>query len=148
MFIPELYPEIESKKSSPYFVMLFTIKDNRFALPFRTNIRHDYCFRFHTSSRPTESITGIDFTKAVIVNNDEYIGDAARIDDKEYNELYYNHQTVIREFKAYLDGYIRYALKTFASEHKPKSPKALKYRGASKYLYTSLKYFHRELGIE
>ena len=32
-------------------------------------------------------MTGIDFSKAVIVNNSEYIGDSAEMDNKEYVEL-------------------------------------------------------------
>ena len=80
------YPEIEHKTQRPYIVLLIKIDDNTFGLPLRTNIRHGNCYKFQYSSRPTNSITGIDFSKAVIVNNSNYIGDTAEMDNKEYVE--------------------------------------------------------------
>jgi len=55
------YPEIEHKVQRPYMVILVKIEDNTFALPLRTNIKHNSCYKFQYSSRPTDSITGIDF---------------------------------------------------------------------------------------
>ena len=74
-FPSDKFPEIENKPLRPYIVFIIEIDNNRFALPFRTNIRHDYCYKFKKTKRPTMSSTGIDFTKAVIVNDDKYIGD-------------------------------------------------------------------------
>lgn len=63
------YPEIENKESRPYMVVLMKIENNTFAVPFRTNVSHNNCYKFKTSTRPTDSVTGIDYTKAVIVND-------------------------------------------------------------------------------
>ena len=60
------YAEIEYKPSRPYVVMVVDIDGNKFALPLRTNIRHNYCYKFKNTGRDTQSSTGIDFTKAVI----------------------------------------------------------------------------------
>ncbi len=73
------FPEIENKSNRPYIVILLKIENNTFALPFRTNVKHSSCYKFKTSSRPTDTITGIDYTKAVVVNNSNYIGASARI---------------------------------------------------------------------
>ena len=87
------FPEIENKDSIPYIVVLVKVENNTFAVPFRTNVKHNNFYKFKTSTRSTNTVTGIDYTKAVIVNDSNYIGSAARINDKEYNELDANFHT-------------------------------------------------------
>ena len=82
----------------------------------------------------TNTVTGLDFTKAVIVNDSKYIGLPARINDKEYTELNNRYDFIIDKFKTYLRGYIRFA-----------SGKA--FYTAKNYKYTTLRYFNKELGI-
>ncbi len=129
----ENHPEIEHKQARPYLVLLIRLDDNTFAIPFRTNIRHKYCYKFKNSSRPTDAVTGLDFTKAVIVNNSKYIGSSTTIDNKEFIELSNKYHFIIDKFKKYVDGYIDY-LNGNSSEYNDK-----------KYRYTTLKYFHDEL---
>jgi len=129
------YPEIENKSNRPYMVMLIQIENNTFAIPFRTNVKHNNCYKFENSSRPTDSITGLDYSKAVIVNNIKFIGVAARINDMEYTELDANYHIIIKQFTSFVKNYIRYANGTL-NEYQSK-----------KYKYTTLKYFHDELGI-
>ena len=130
------YPEIEHKAQRPYIVLLIKIDENTFALPLRTNIKHSSCYKFQYSSRPTDSITGIDFSKAVIVNDSTYIGDIAEMDNKEYVELNDRIAFIISKFRTYLKGYYLFV-----------SGKAHEQQ-AKRYRYTTLKYFHKELGIE
>ncbi len=130
------YPEIENKNGRPYMVMLIKIESNTFAVPFRTNVSHDNCYKFKNSTRPTNTVTGLDYTKAVIVNDDIYIGAAARINDKEYTELNSNYSFIIKQFSKYVSDYIKF----INGERK--------YYASKKYQYTTLKYFHKELGIE
>lgn len=129
------YPEIENKPDRPYMVLVLQIGSNTFALPFRTNIRHSYCYKFSSSGRNTNSVTGIDFTKAVIVNHPNYIGVAATIDNREFVELSNKYHFIINKFTTYLNGYINYA-KSGGNEFT-----------AKKYKYCTLKYFHKELGV-
>lgn len=129
------YPEIEHKLDRPYMVLVIQINGNRFALPFRTNIRHSYCYKFANSGRATNSVTGIDFTKAVIVNQPNYIGAAATIDNREYVELSNKYYFIINKFTTYLNGYINYVKNGGNSFI------------AKKYSYCTLKYFHKELGV-
>lgn len=129
------YAEIEYKPSRPYVVMVIEITGNKFALPLRTNIRHNYCYKFKNTGRDTQSSTGIDFTKAVIVNDEKYIGVPTTIDNKEYVELMNKFYFVIKKFRNYLQGYIDYR-RNGGDEFT-----------ARKYQFTTLQYFERELGI-
>ena len=130
------YPEIENKESRPYAVILLKLDNNTFAIPFRTNIKHNNCYKFKNSTRTTSSVTGLDFTKAVVISKKSYIGESARINDKEYDDLDANFHIIIRKFENYLNGYIK-----FASGHKAPYNEL-------KYKYTTLRYFHNELNIK
>ena len=129
------YPEIANKDNRPYMVILIKIENNTFAIPFRTNIPHNNCYKFKSTSRPTQSVTGLDFTKAVIVNDDNYIGGAARINDMEYTELDTNYHIIIKQFTSFVKGYLKF-VKGKLNEYQVK-----------KYKYATLKYFHDELGV-
>ena len=129
------YPEIEDKDRRPYIVILVKIGNNTFAIPFRTNVTHKNCYRFKNSTRPTNSVTGLDYTKAVILNDDKYIGSAARINDMEYVELNRNYPFIIKKFKKFVDDYILYV------------NGKRNYYSMKKFKYTTLKYFHDELGV-
>lgn len=98
-------------------------------------MKHNCCYKFKKSSRHTESITGIDYSKAVIVNDNRYIGEPARINDMEYVELDTNYHIIIKQFTTFVKGYIKF-VKGNLNEYQ-----------AKKYRYTTLKYFHKELGI-
>ena len=127
------YPEIETKRERPYMVLLITIEDNTYAIPFRTNVKHKYCYKFKNSNRDTSSVTGLDFTKAVLVNDKSYIGDLATIDNKEYIELNKKYYFIISKFKKYLDGYKNY-LSGNLNDYE-----------AKKYRYSTLQYFNDEI---
>ncbi len=88
--------------------MVIEIDGNRFALPFRTSIRHNYCFKFRNSGRRTEAQTGIDFTKAVVITDEKYIGEKATIDNEEFAELKKRFYFVIAKFRRYLADFLRY----------------------------------------
>lgn len=130
------YPEIEKKKERPYMVMLIKIENNTFAIPFRTNVKHTACYRFRNSSRNTQSSTGLDYSKAVIINDNKYLGNAATIDNKEYVELNSKFYFIIQQFNSYLSGYKKFINGEF-NEYETK-----------KYQFSTLRYFHNELEIE
>ena len=115
--------------------MLIQFENNTFAIPFRTNVKHNNCYKFENSSRSTDSITGLDYSKAVIVNESKYIGEATRINDMEYTELDANYHIIIKQFSTFVKNYIKYA-----------NGKLNEYQ-VKKYQYTTLKYFHKELKI-
>lgn len=129
----EDFPEIEQKSTRPYIVLLIKINKNTFAVPFRTNIRHNYCYKFKNSNRESDAVTSLDFTKAVIINESKYIGAPATIDNKEYIELSNKYHFIISKFKKYVDGYLKY-ISGNGNEFDYK-----------KYKYSTLKYFHKQL---
>ena len=91
------YPEIENKDNRPYMVVLIKIKNNTFAVPFRTNVPHSNCYKFKKSTRPTNTVTGLDYTKALVITRDDYI-DTTRypeIDHKEFNYIKFKDQDVL-----------------------------------------------------
>lgn len=102
------YSEMECKPGRPYVVLLLEIDGVKFAIPLRTNIRHSYCYKFRTSNRETESNTGIDYSKAVVISKASYLGEETDINDKEYLELQEKTYFIISKFKKYVEGYIDY----------------------------------------
>ncbi len=107
-FPHELYPEVEAKPSRPYVVLLVRIRGIIFGIPLRTNIRHRYCYRFRTSDRKTDSSTGLDFTKAVVLLEKRYLGPETTINKKEFIELQDKAYFIVKQFKKYVDDYIEY----------------------------------------
>lgn len=135
-FPKDKYPEIERKSERPYIVFIVVINDNTFALPFRTNIIHNYCYKFKKTNRKTNNASGIDFTKAVIVNDKKYIGSEALIDKLEYKELIRKIYFIYKKFSNFVQGYIDMVNKSIKDEHI-----------INKYKFSTLKYFNKELGL-
>ncbi len=129
------YPEILRKIDRPYLAMIVQIGKNAFAIPFRTQLDHNWGYQFPRTTRKSKTKTGLDFSKAVIVNDKRFIGDVTDIDRLEYTDLDANYHIIIKRFITYLNGYKRYAT------NKPNT------YDAKKYKYTTLKYFHKELGL-
>lgn len=102
------YPEVEAKPSRPCAVLLIRISGILFGIPLRTNIRHRYCYRFRTSDRKTDSSTGLDFTKAVVLLEQRYLGQETTINKKEFIELQDKAYFIVKQFKKYVDDYIEY----------------------------------------
>ena len=126
-------PEILSKLNRPYCVVLLEVDNLTFAVPFRTNINHKYCYIFQNSTRSENS--GLDFTKAVVITNVNYIGADTFIDNKEYTELVNKHAVIANRFAKFILNYKKWC----TDPHY--------YRVEQLLTYSSLKYFHNELGI-
>ena len=66
--------------------------DTLYVYRLRTEIRHKYAYHFQASKGSRKHHSGLDFTKAVIVANQEFINeDITVVDQDEYKE-------VIRDF--------------------------------------------------
>lgn len=135
LFPASKFPEMLHKQDRPYLVLLVKINNNNFALPFRTNIRHNECYKFAKTTRNTSSSTGIDFTKAVIIHDITLLGNSTRINSAEFSDLRKNSHKIISKFESYLKNYIQYAQDTKSVFN------------AQKYAFSSLQYFHYELGL-
>ena len=112
-------------------------KDLTFAIPFRSNVKHDYCYKFKNSTRDTETSTALDFSKAIIIKKERYLENTATIDNKEYIELNSKFYFIFHKFEKFVYKYIQVISKF------PKS--SYEYKRMS---FCTLQYFHKELGIE
>ena len=96
------YDEILTKGTRPYAVLLTEVNGHQFALPFRSNINHKYCFRTSSTRK-----CGIDYSKAVAILRHSYIdwGKQAWINDDEHNALKGKDWAVKKGFLEYLEIY-------------------------------------------
>ncbi|MGM9947560.1 type III toxin-antitoxin system TenpIN family toxin [Floccifex sp.] len=133
------YPEILEKGDRPYDVIVFETKENYYVcVPFRTYLNHKQGFHFYSSPFPTGENPGIDYSKMVIIKKDDYIGETTFIDTEQMSCFNTNIATIQKEVLEYLEGYINHFNGTNTLH-----PKQFR----RKYQFTSLKYFHTELGI-
>ena len=137
-FTLSMYPEMEDKQCRPFLVLIIKIEDNKFAIPFRTNVKHKYCYKFLNTNRNTTSSTALDFSKAVVINDDKYLGSSATIDRKEYLELENKTMFIIKKFITFILKYKKIM----------KNPSINRYEYELLSKYSTLKYFHQELGLE
>jgi len=123
------YQEILHKPSRPYVMLLVKIDNLTFAIPIRSHIKHKYGFITNK-----ELNAGLDFTKAIVILKPEYISSKERITitKEEMIIISQSKGLIIRNFKTFLHTYKR-KIRNNLSETLLK--------------YSSLQYFHKELGI-
>lgn len=122
-----LYPEIlEKGESRPYLVLLIQIDCKQYAIPFRSNINHKYCFKIYNDRGLKE---GLDYTKALIVETSD-IGGRAYLRTGTISQIDKNIKIIERDFKKFLQLYndIKLGRKTGKT-------------ASFIYLVTTLKYF-------
>ena len=124
--------EMEQKPLRPYAVVLVRVIGLDFAIPFRSNIKHSYVFWTDKANN-----CGLDYSKAVVVDLQRHID--------------HQRKPVIRklEFKALLrqDAKVEAGLLRYINLYKkacfaPDNP-----RNRNIVNYSTLKYFHDELGL-
>ncbi|MGL6058484.1 MAG: type III toxin-antitoxin system TenpIN family toxin [Culicoidibacterales bacterium] len=83
----QLFPEIERKSERPYTILVVEITSElKIGIPFRSHISHRNAYHFRMSKRSSNSKSGLDFSKIVILSSSDYIGNAAQIDRDEFTE--------------------------------------------------------------
>lgn len=119
----EEYPEIMEKNLRPYYCFTVKIEDTIFAIPLRHHITHRYAFY-------TGAESGLDYKKAVIIEDPSYIADTTpHIDTTEFRIIMGNEDLIFHEFRKYIRQYKRAR----------KSPD--KVRSKSVLQYSTLGYF-------
>ena len=126
--------EILKKEDRPYCVALFEVDGIIFAIPFRTHINHKNCYIFKNSTRSENA--GLDFTKAVVIKDDIFIGEEAWVESSEYSEFINKHKVIANRFNKFIKNYKKWVL----------NPEYYKAQNVIKF--SSLKYFYEELGIK
>lgn len=136
----EQYHELLQKNKRAYNCLLIeTHYDYYICIPFRTEITHKFAYKFKDSVRSKEHNSGLDYTKMIIVNNPEYLSSKeAVVDRDEYIEVVKNIDEIVEQVLDYLEEYINW----FHDKSELSKKKYVK-----RYKYSTLKYFHKELGI-
>lgn len=134
------YREILQKTSRAYNCLFIHVNTFYICIPYRSEITHKYSYTFKKSKRAKYHKSGLDYTKIVIIRNLNYINESkAIIDQDEYNETRINIAKIKKEAQEFVEAYINHI-----NKKKILSEQEFKRR----YQYSSLKYFHSELGIQ
>ena len=133
--------EILKKQKRAYNCLLFqTHYDYFICIPYRSEIQHSYAYLFKNSIRSKKHKSGLDYTKILIINKTEYLDNKdALIDKDEYKETVKNFERIKREALQYVEDYVEYK-----NKRKYIHPKEFR----RKYTFSTLPYFHKELGIK
>jgi len=112
--------EIEQKRERPYAQIYIECNGVNFAIPFRSNIKHSYAYWTDKENR-----AGIDYTKAVVLENDKYIDTTAvpYIRPNEFKALLGKNYNVVTGMAKYIARYKK--AKEFP--HRPENTRLLKY---------------------
>ena len=107
-------------------------------IPYRSNIRHNYAYLFKNSLRSRLSRSGLDYTKAVLIQNVEYLDDSvhAIVDQDEYRETVQNLPKIAKEAFAYVSDY-----KDVLNKKKNMHPR----EWARRYAMSTITYFDKFL---
>ena len=104
----EKYPEILIKKSRPYSCLMIEYADDLLIyIPFRSNARHKYAYHFRNSERSKRSLSGLDYTKALLIKDTHYPdgGSIAVVDQDEYKETVRNLDKITDDVCRYISDY-------------------------------------------
>ena len=99
----EKYPEMMLKENRPYTQVVTNVNGLKFAVPLRSDISH----KTDVLWTDKNARHGLDFTKAVVVLDDEYIsGERVYIREKEYKHLLGKERRVKEKMEKCINNYI------------------------------------------
>jgi protein AbiQ len=129
--------EILTKEERPYYVLILEVGGVTYAIPLRSHISHQYCFIADNSDGENK---GLDYSKAVVIADREKYLDPApvTIRQNEFNVLKQQEFLIQKQFSSYVQSYKKEILR------RQKNP-AFPVSGLCRY--SSLQYFHKELGL-
>lgn len=135
------YPELMYKQNRPYaFLLIDVFEDFYICIPYRSYITHNNAYLFKKSIRSKINKSGLDYSKVVLINKDEYIDKKkVIIDQDEYKETMQNIDKIAKEITNYIYTYKQHILgiKTINTKQFQR-----------KYKYSTLIYFHDILNIK
>ena len=96
------YPQIESKKNRPYAHIMVNSYEKLFCIPLRSNITHPHAYFTNKKTR-----SGIDYSKAVIIDNANYIDNDTKVflRQDEFNKLRGKEHIIQKQFRNYVELY-------------------------------------------
>lgn len=94
------YPQIESKKNRPYAHIMVNSYEKLFCIPLRSNITHPHAYFTNKKTR-----SGIDYSKAVIIDNSNYIDNDTKVflRQDEFNKLRGKEHIIQKQFRNYIE---------------------------------------------
>lgn len=118
----------DGEKKRGYGIVLISYNSLRFGIPLRTHISHKHCYR-------TIFEKGLDYTKAVLLVQDDYISNLPfMIDDAEYLKIKSHTHHISSQFEKFVGRYVAAVGK---SDHNI----------LREYKFSTLKNYHAELGL-
>lgn len=128
----ELYPEIEQKHNRPYIQVYVEINGIQYAIPLRSEIHHP-----HVLWTDKKNHCGVDFSKAVVINDEKYIDmlTEPHIRENEFNALRGKDYKIKVKMEKYIKEYKK-AKQDLGKKHNQNLVK-----------YSTLQYFEKEIGI-
>lgn len=98
----EQYPQMEIKKDRPYAHVQVEVYNQLFCIPLRSHIDHPHALFTNKKEK-----CGVDYSKAVIINNDEYIDKTKKafLRSDEYKKLKGKDYTIKKQFLDYIKLY-------------------------------------------
>lgn len=126
------FPEMMLKECRPYTQVITSVNGLKFAIPLRSEISH----KTDVLWTDKNAKHGLDFTKAVLILNDEYISDErAYIRKNEHQHLIGKEQRVKEKMEKCIKNYIK-AKENIQEEHNARycSYSTLQY--FEEYIYT------------
>lgn len=96
-------PEIEQKRNRPYVVVFVQVGGRLFAVPMRSHIRHPHAFLTDKENR-----CGVDYTKAVVITDEERYIDAQKqphIRPNEFDALRGKEYRIRCGLQKYIENY-------------------------------------------
>ena len=131
------YEEILTKEERPYYVLILELDALTYAIPLRSHITHPYCYIADNSNGHN---SGLDYSKAVIITDTaNYIDQVpVTIRQHEFNVLKQHEYLIKKQFSSYVKSYKKDILRHQRNQVLPVS---------SLCRYSTLKYFHKELGL-
>jgi len=130
--------EIEQKNDRPYAMVVVKIQGHQFAIPFRSDIRHNHCY-------PTIIVAGeqrgLDYSKALIIQSSDIdYTKNPKIEQAEFNLLKGKEKVVATQFQNYITLY-REAIERKINEKSVMSDSPL-------LSFSTLQNYHSHLSIK
>ncbi|MHC6204290.1 type III toxin-antitoxin system TenpIN family toxin [Breznakiellaceae bacterium SP9] len=129
--------EILNKDDRPYYVLVLEVDGLTYAIPLRSHITHPFCFIADNSEGQK---SGLDYSKAVVIADKILYIDPTpvTIRQHEFNALKQKEFQIKQQFSSYAAAYRKEISRRLQNPDLPVSARCR---------YSSLKYFHKELGI-
>jgi protein AbiQ len=127
------YKEVMLNEDRQYLHIIMQYKGCNFLIPFRSEIKHKYAFKFKQKEQK-----GLDYSKALIIKDlKRYtIKSKKNIPQFQHDIIRKDQEIILRQFKKYVDDYCKFTEKNDLNFKKRVGK------------YSTLQNFHLELGIK